>query len=122
MGVRLSVDDFGTGFSSLGYLKRLPVTELKLDKSFVCDLERDDSDRALATAVIGIGKALGLQVVAEGVETVGQREILERIGCDIAQGWLYTRALPAEQLAAWLRARGPGWGELGASVVHSRAA
>ena len=119
MGVRLSVDDFGTGFSSLGYLKRLPVTELKLDRSFVCDLERDDSDRALATAVIGIGKALGLQVVAEGVETTGQREILERIGCDVVQGWLYTRALPADQLAAWLHARGPGWGE---PAVHSRAA
>ena len=109
----------GTGFSSLGYLKRLPVTELKLDRSFVCDLERDDSDRALATAVIGIGKALGLQVVAEGVETTGQREILERIGCDVVQGWLYTRALPADQLAAWLHARGPGWGE---PAVHSRAA
>ncbi len=108
MGVRLSVDDFGTGFSSLGYLKRLPVTELKLDKSFVCDLERDDSDRALATAVIGIGRALGLQVVAEGVETVGQREILQHIGCDIVQGWLYTRALPAAQLAAWLATGGAG--------------
>jgi diguanylate cyclase (GGDEF)-like protein len=104
MGVRLSVDDFGTGYSSLGYLKRLPVAELKIDRSFVADLERDESDRALATAVIGIGRALGLQVVAEGVETAGQRRILEDIGCDVAQGFLYARALPAELLEDWLAA------------------
>ncbi len=109
MGVRLSVDDFGTGFSSLGYLKRLPVSELKLDKSFVCDLERDASDRALATAVIGIGKALGLQVVAEGVETPGQRELLIRAGCTVAQGFLFTRALPAHELVAWLERERGAW-------------
>ncbi|HEX7639993.1 MAG TPA: EAL domain-containing protein, partial [Burkholderiaceae bacterium] len=103
MGVRLSVDDFGTGYSSLGYLKQLPVSELKLDKTFVRDLERADSDRALALAVIGIGKALGLLVVAEGVETPGQRDLLARAGCDVAQGFLYTRALPADALAEWLR-------------------
>jgi len=102
MGVRLSVDDFGTGYSSLGYLKRLPVSELKLDKSFVNDLEHEASDRALADAVIGIGQALGLQVVAEGVETPGQRELLARAGCTVAQGFLFTRALPAAELVAWL--------------------
>ncbi len=102
MGVRLSVDDFGTGYSSLGYLKRLPVSELKLDRSFVSDLESQSSDRALADAVIGIGQALGLQVVAEGVETPGQHRLLARAGCDIAQGFLYTRALPAAELVAWL--------------------
>jgi len=109
MGVRLSVDDFGTGYSSLGYLKRLPVSELKLDKSFVCDLEREASDRALAGAVIGIGQALGLQVVAEGVETPGQRELLVRAGCTIAQGFLFTRALPADELVAWLERERGGW-------------
>jgi diguanylate cyclase (GGDEF)-like protein len=103
MGVRLSVDDFGTGYSSLGYLKRLPVSELKLDRSFVCDLEHEASDRALADAVIGIGQALGLQVVAEGVETPGQRELLALAGCTVAQGFLFTRALPAAELVDWLR-------------------
>jgi EAL domain-containing protein (putative c-di-GMP-specific phosphodiesterase class I) len=109
MGVRLSVDDFGTGYSSLGYLKRLPVSELKLDKSFVSDLEAESSDRALAGAVIGIGQALGLQVVAEGVETAGQRDLLARAGCDMAQGFLYTRALPADELVAWLERDCAGW-------------
>ena len=109
MGVRLSVDDFGTGYSSLGYLKRLPVSELKLDKSFVSDLEREASDRALADAVIGIGQALGLQVVAEGVETPGQRELLARAGCAIAQGFLFTPALPADALVQWLERERGNW-------------
>ena len=109
MGVRLSVDDFGTGYSSLGYLKRLPVSELKLDKSFVSDLEREASDRALADAVIAIGHALGLQVVAEGVETPGQRELLARAGCTLAQGFLFTRALPADELVAWLERERGTW-------------
>ncbi|MEO5689690.1 MAG: EAL domain-containing protein [Burkholderiaceae bacterium] len=109
MGVRLSVDDFGTGYSSLGYLKRLPVSELKLDKSFVCDLEHEASDRALADAVIGIGQALGLQVVAEGVETPGQRDLLARAGCAMAQGFLFTPALPADELVAWLERERGGW-------------
>jgi diguanylate cyclase (GGDEF)-like protein len=118
MGVRLSVDDFGTGYSSLGYLKRLPVSELKLDKSFVCDLEREASDRALADAVIGIGQALGLQVVAEGVETPGQRELLARAGCALAQGFLFTRALPADELVAWLERERGGWQSVRLAAIH----
>ena len=121
MGVRLSVDDFGTGYSSLGYLKRLPVSELKLDKSFVADLEREASDRALADAVIGIGQALGLQVVAEGVETPGQRELLIRAGCDIAQGFLFTRALPAAELVAWLERDRGSWSSHRLAAVHAGA-
>jgi diguanylate cyclase (GGDEF)-like protein len=121
MGVRLSVDDFGTGYSSLGYLKRLPVSELKLDKSFVADLEREASDRALADAVIGIGQALGLQVVAEGVETPGQRELLIRAGCGIAQGYLFTQALPADELVAWLERDRGDWAPRRLSTIQGGA-
>ena len=105
MGVKLSLDDFGTGYSSLSYLRRLPVRELKLDRSFVRDLETDADDRALATAIVGIGKTLGLAVVAEGVETEGQRRILLDAGCSLAQGWLFAKAMPADELAAWAEAR-----------------
>ncbi|XHS78057.1 putative bifunctional diguanylate cyclase/phosphodiesterase [Burkholderiaceae bacterium UC74_6] len=99
MGVRISLDDFGTGYSSLSYLKRLPVSELKLDRSFVHDLENDADDRALATAIIGIGRTFGLSVVAEGVETEGQRRILLEAGCELAQGWLFAPAMTAEAFA-----------------------
>jgi len=109
MGVGLSIDDFGTGYSSLGYLTRLPLSELKLDKSFVHELENDAGGRALATVVIGIGHALGLEVVAEGVETAGQRELLAEMGCTTAQGFAFTPALPAAQLVAWLRGPGAAW-------------
>jgi diguanylate cyclase (GGDEF)-like protein len=105
IGVRLSVDDFGTGYSSLSYLKRLPVAELKLDKSFVRELETDADDRALAGAVIGIGRALGLTVVAEGVETDGQRRLLRQAGCELAQGYLFARPQPLAELEAWIKAR-----------------
>lgn len=106
MGVRISVDDFGTGYSSLSYLKRLPVCELKLDKSFVRDLETDADDRALASAVIGIGQALGLTVVAEGVETPGQRRLLAEAGCEVAQGYGLGRPMTAAALQDWIRHRG----------------
>jgi diguanylate cyclase (GGDEF)-like protein len=106
MGVCLSVDDFGTGYSSLSYLKRLPVRELKLDKSFVHDLERHADDRALAAAVIGIGRALGLSVVAEGVEVEGQQRLLRAAGCETAQGFLFARPLTAAEFETWLFSQG----------------
>lgn len=102
MGVQISVDDFGTGYSSLSYLKRLPLSELKLDKRFVADLETDADDRALARAVIGIGKGLRLTVVAEGVETEAQRRILMEAGCEVAQGWLLGRPMTVAALAEHL--------------------
>lgn len=107
LGVRLSLDDFGTGHSSLSYLKRLPVAELKLDKSFVRDLETDADDRALAAAGLAIGRALNLIVVAEGVETEGQRLALQLAGCEVAQGYLFSRPLAAREFEDWLLLKQP---------------
>ncbi|TBV06562.1 sensor domain-containing protein [Stutzerimonas kirkiae] len=101
-GIRLAMDDFGTGYSSLGYLRRLPVRELKLDRLFVCDLEQDDEARALTQAVIHIGDSLGLDVIAEGVETPRQMQILQQQGYRFAQGYLFAPALPPEELESWL--------------------
>ena len=105
LGVQISVDDFGTGYSSLSYLKRMPVRELKLDRSFVHDLETDAGNYALASAVIGIGVALGLRVVAEGVETEGQKLMLQQAGCQVAQGYLFSRPQSAEDFERWLQQR-----------------
>ena len=103
-GVRLSMDDFGTGYSSLSYLRRLPVSELKLDRSFVADLENDEAAQALSNAILGIGRSLHLTVVAEGVETAAQNTILREQGYPVAQGYLFSRPLPAADLEQWLQA------------------
>ncbi|VVE60891.1 diguanylate cyclase [Pandoraea captiosa] len=102
MGVRLSMDDFGTGYSSLGYLRRLPVSELKLDRSFVHDITRDETVRALTNAIISIGRNLHLTVVAEGVEDEAQRDLLVAQGYRVAQGYLFSPALSAGDLEQWL--------------------
>ena len=98
MGVDLSIDDFGTGYSSLMYLKRLPANELKIDRGFIRELEDEGEDAAIVSAIVALGRALGLRIVAEGVETSGQQAFLTRLGCDALQGYLLGRPVPAEQL------------------------
>lgn len=101
-GIHISLDDFGTGFSSLGYLNRFSIDEIKIDRSFVIDLENDSRKLALVQAIITLGHALGLSVVAEGVETEAQAGLLRQIGSDIFQGFLYARPMPAQDFIAFV--------------------
>jgi diguanylate cyclase (GGDEF)-like protein len=104
-GISLSVDDFGTGYSSLAYLRRLPVSEVKIDKSFVQDMAVDESDAAIVETILGLARHLQLRVVAEGVEDERTRDRLASMGCDVAQGFLFSRPLPAERFTTWLTMR-----------------
>ncbi|KAB2928787.1 MAG: EAL domain-containing protein [Dechloromonas sp.] len=104
MGVKLAIDDFGTGHSSLAYLKHLPIKRLKLDRSFVSDIETDANDASICAAIIALGHNLGLELVAEGVETAMQSEFLSRLGCDYLQGFLYSKPLPFAEIVAYLQA------------------
>lgn len=105
LGVEIAVDDFGTGFSSMDYLKRLPVKEVKIDRSFVTTMATDARDAAIVRCTIDLARSLGLRVVAEGVESPDVRARLTSMGCDHAQGYSFSRALPQAELAAWLMAR-----------------
>jgi len=102
IGVEISIDDFGTGYSSLAYLTTLPISELKIDRSFVRELGISPQSSAVITAIIALARSLGLRVVAEGVETLRQLDVLHRLGCEVMQGFLFSRAVPPEELQAWL--------------------
>ena len=118
MGVKVAIDDFGTGYSSLGYLKRLPVNDLKIDKSFVINMMEDSGDAVIVQSTIELAHNLGLTVIAEGVESDETWRRLRALGCDVAQGWLIGRPLPAADFANWLNRGGfmpPGGALVGLS-------
>ena len=103
MGFQLSIDDFGTGYSSLNYLRRFPIDKIKIDQSFVRDVTHDESAGSIVTAIIGLARSLKLKVIAEGVETKEQLEILREQGCDEAQGFLFSPALASEEFEKLVR-------------------
>jgi predicted signal transduction protein with EAL and GGDEF domain/DNA-binding response OmpR family regulator len=103
IGVEISIDDFGTGYSSLAYLTTLPISELKIDRSFVRDLGITPQSSAVVSAIIALARSLGLRVIAEGVENLRQMEVLHRLGCGLMQGYLFAKPLPPDDLEAWLR-------------------
>ena len=102
LGVKLSMDDFGTGYSSLSYIQVLPITLLKLDRSFIMYLEEDEISREIVSAVIRIAKSKKIETIAEGIETVGQAEILKESGCDHAQGYFFGRPMPADKFEKFM--------------------
>jgi diguanylate cyclase (GGDEF)-like protein/PAS domain S-box-containing protein len=109
MGVKIAIDDFGTGYSSLAHLKQLPVDVLKIDRSFVREMERDRSDQLIVRTTVDLAHNLDLRVVAEGVEDRATGDYLAEIGCDQAQGYYFARPLPADDLTRWLRETPPSW-------------
>ena len=108
LGIRLSVDDFGTGFSSLAYLKRLPVSAIKIDRSFVMEMDHDASDRAIVRSTVDLAHHLGMEVVAEGVESAEALDELRELGCTLAQGYAISPPLSGDALRAWADGRGVG--------------
>jgi len=105
MGIHIAIDDFGTGYSSLAYLKRFPINKIKIDRSFIKDIETDCDSAAITKAIVNLGHALGVLVVAEGVESAGQLEFLREVGCDIIQGYYYARPLPGDKFTDWVGKR-----------------
>ena len=117
MGVTLAIDDFGTGYSSLAYLKRLPVDELKIDKSFVMEMEENENDAVIVRSTIDLAHNLGLKVTAEGVETQDAWDTLSILGCDQSQGYFMGRPMSVEKLDQWLRESDRS--TLAASALHT---
>jgi diguanylate cyclase (GGDEF)-like protein len=105
LGISIAIDDFGTGYSSLAYLKRLPISKLKIDKSFIDNIETDSEDIAISKTIISLCKSLNLKVIAEGVETERQKNILVENGCDFIQGYLYSRPIPASEMTQFLKCK-----------------
>jgi EAL domain-containing protein (putative c-di-GMP-specific phosphodiesterase class I) len=105
LGVSISIDDFGTGYSSLGYLKKLPAREIKIDRSFVKDMDHEKDDAAIVASTIELAHNLGLSVVAEGVETEEIWQLLRKLGCDVAQGYLFSAPQPPDKITTWIRER-----------------
>ncbi len=101
-GVGIAIDDFGTGHSSLSYLTRLPATELKVDKSFVAAMATDPASRTVVRSIVELGHSLGLEVLAEGIESLDVADDLRAMGCELGQGYLFSRALPADDFRAWM--------------------
>jgi EAL domain-containing protein (putative c-di-GMP-specific phosphodiesterase class I) len=115
LGIRLSIDDFGTGYSNLAYLQTFPLDRLKIDRSFIGGAPADEGSVSIVRAILGLGESLGIEVIAEGVETADQAKLLEQLGCGQAQGFFYARPMPAPAARDWLaahlpaeRRRGPG--------------
>ena len=104
-GVRIAVDDFGTGFSSMEHLRRFPVDLIKVDRSFTQTVEHDNRDAAITAHLASLAHALGLQAVAEGIETHGQLELVQELGCDLVQGYLYARPMAAGDVTRMLLER-----------------
>ncbi|MBC7172750.1 MAG: EAL domain-containing protein, partial [Polyangiaceae bacterium] len=107
-GFSVALDDFGTGFSCLTHLRDLPIDRVKIDRSFVAAVREDATARAIVGAVVSLAHTLGLEVVAEGVETEAQADMLLAFGCDLAQGYLYSPPLPEDEFEAWVREREGG--------------
>ena len=103
MGMALSIDDFGTGYSSFSYLQKLPVRELKIDKSFIDQMVRNENDFSIVHSIIDLAHDLNLTVVAEGVENRATWDLLERLGCDVIQGFYISRPFPPDELVAWMK-------------------
>jgi EAL domain-containing protein (putative c-di-GMP-specific phosphodiesterase class I) len=103
MGLKIALDDFGTGYSSLNYLRKFPLDYLKIDKSFIDNLTQDKGTDAVADAIVSIAHKLGMQAIAEGVETVEQLGFLDKIGCDFIQGYYFYRPMPAAEIEALIK-------------------